>query len=78
MGTKRTKVPVGERALLQRLNRALAKDGQKICKSRGSELGPYYTVDLARGAVVTKELDIIRFAREVGILREWEAVADAR
>jgi hypothetical protein len=46
-------VPVSMRALLQRINRKLAKDGAVLKTLRGQryahDLGRYYSVDLVRG-----------------------------
>jgi hypothetical protein len=49
------RVPVGERSLVQRLNRRLIKDHQKICMSRSraaeAEFGKFYIADTATGEV---------------------------
>jgi len=49
-------VPVSERALIQRINRALAKEGEKLKKARGVRtilsVGDYYILDIQRNFIV--------------------------
>ncbi len=49
------RVPVGERSLVQRINRRLAKDHQKLFMSRSraaeAEFGKFYIVGTATGEV---------------------------
>jgi hypothetical protein len=78
---------VSERALLQRINRKLDKDYQKVCKTRtyyerdGSgpyyevSLGQYYLVDTHRNFMVQTHVDLEELGREVGVLSQIEQVA---
>ncbi len=56
------RVPVGERSLIQRLNRRLAKDSQKLCMSRSraarSEFGKFYIADTASGEIAASLIDL--------------------
>ena len=55
----RKKVPVSKAALMARINRRLAHDGERFKASRSAgefnNLGNYYTIDLSRNMVVNKE-----------------------
>jgi hypothetical protein len=77
---KQTKVPVSERALVQRLNRSLAADGMQLKKTVGARafasLGDYYVIDIARNFVVEKELDIEALGRKRKVLAEWELLEE--
>ena len=70
------KAPVTERALVQRLNRRLAKDSQKLCASRSpaaeSDLGKFYVVDTAGGSIAACLFDLDGLGRDLGALQPWE------
>lgn len=72
------RVPVSERALVQRLNRALHPDGEKIKKTRGGkaeqELGAYYVLNIRGNYVVGKDVDLEDFGRKYKVLADWEQV----
>ena len=71
-------IPVTERALIQRINRALPK-GQKVKIARGKTAqtrGKFYLVK--NGAVVVDNVDLERCARELEVLRYAAAVARRR
>lgn len=70
-------------ALIQRLNRHLAKDGERVRKSRGakniSDLGDYYIVDANKEVVIYPHLrfsDLVAMARDAGLLAGSEEVSD--
>ncbi len=73
---RRTGVPVSERAVIQRINRALALQGQKMRKTRGwrahHELGDYYVVVPSRNFIVAQNIDLEAFARELEVLAPYE------
>jgi hypothetical protein len=73
---KRTGYPVNERALLVRINRRLASEGQQLHSApRGvarEELGRFYLV--GDDKVLRRDLDLEAFAREIGVLKPWEQV----
>jgi len=73
---KSDKVPVSERALVQRINRVLAKEDQALKKTRSSrwraDLGAFYTIDRRHNAIVDRMIDLEEFARELKTLAEYE------
>ncbi len=72
--------PVGERSLIQRLNRRLAKDSQKLCMSRSraaeAEFGKFSVADTATGEVTASIIEVEGLARDLGVLRPWEELED--
>lgn len=79
-----TKKPVSARALLARINRRLAKDGQqmKTCPERSqwhNELGSYYIVDLDTNTIQTRGvIDLEEWTRQYmdGVLKPFETLGD--
>jgi hypothetical protein len=73
------RVPVSERALSQRVSRALAKKGQKLMKARGGvakeQLGAWYVVENDQVCRTNVRLEPI--ARELEVLRGWEFLSGA-
>lgn len=76
----RSKVPVTSRALLQRINRRLRQEGEKVCAYRGgpswTQLGDYYRIDVSRNFLCEGHVDLEKLGRSVGVLRLYEALAD--
>ena len=73
------KVKLSERAVLARVNRALAKNDEilRICRkdSRGHlELGRFYSVDLSRDVVKSKGVDLEKWAREMKVMKPYETL----
>ncbi|MGD0115622.1 MAG: hypothetical protein ABSC13_06425 [Dehalococcoidia bacterium] len=69
-------VPVSRRALVQRINRKLALNGEALRKGRGrwaDEMG-YYIIDVNGNLLVAKDCDLVALGRELGVLRGWESV----
>ena len=71
---KRQKVMISERALLQRLNRALAERELRIksCKETSrafSQLGRFYVVD---NDGLAMNVDLAAWGRKYGALKPWE------
>ena len=66
------KAKVTERALLQRINRKLKADGERIIKPRrpDPELGAFYIVN--NHDVIRRNIDPVKLAREIGCLQTWE------
>lgn len=68
-------------ALIARVNRRLAKQGESLrqCsenKRDHSRLGDVYVIDLAHNAVIAKNVDLQRFAKKLGALKPGESLAD--
>ena len=75
---KQMKVAVSMRAVIQRLNRKLHADDEMVRASRGAralqELGEFYVVDTRINGVRCSNVDPEDMARELGVLKAWEAV----
>ncbi len=81
MATNKRKVPVSERALMARINRKLAPKGQAFHKFRvrtpySEQIGTYYTVE-GRNITGPAGDDLEAIARDLGLLRPYEALAAA-
>jgi hypothetical protein len=86
MAKKQTvvKVAVSKRALFQRINRRLKRDGEELRASRtekqAEELGDYFTVQVGAGqpqkylsnGVCVVHVKLEKFGRELGVLQPWE------
>jgi hypothetical protein len=76
----RQKVPVSMRALVQRINRALAKSDRILKIARGArarfDLGEFFVIDLENRFVVAKFVDPVKWARELGVLQSWEKLEE--
>jgi hypothetical protein len=73
------KIPIGERALLQRVNRALADQSRKVfrCKKNSAtyaQLGDFYQVDSNRKQAVETHIDLVAIAKKLGCLKPWESL----
>lgn len=71
------KAPITERALFARVDRHLAKQGERLRRARaGSKsfetLGQYYVVNQEKGTIQETKRDLESLAREYGLLAEWE------
>lgn len=74
------KVRVTRRALFQRLARRLEKDGERLqtCRTDSQwsrDLGRYYAVN-ERNHISRTDIDLARLAKELGVLKDWEAAED--
>jgi cytochrome oxidase assembly protein ShyY1 len=78
--SKKSTVPVTERAVIQRVNRKLALEGQKLRTSRSArsiqDSGRYYIVDLRGNWLARKNVDVEKLARELEVLAGWESIVD--
>lgn len=72
--------PVSTRALIQRINRKLAAQGEILKVTRGdkamAELGQYFIVDIARNCMVRHDVDLEECGRKVEALAPWERLED--
>jgi hypothetical protein len=72
------RIQVSKAALLARINRKLAGQGERLYASRArdrADVGDYYTVSLSRNAIVRPDVNLLDYARELGVLREYERAA---
>lgn len=75
------KKKITERALYQRINRALAKESYSLCKNRSpeNELGRFYTVNNQTGNLDAWRInDLEEWARREmkGVIKDWEVLED--
>ena len=80
------KVPISMRALMQRLNRALAKQDEQLRRTappRGEgfsqqwlDCGDYFIVNTRGNYLAQKSVNVEKLGRSLGVLREWESVAE--
>jgi len=75
------KVAVSERALIQRLNRKLAEEGQRIKKTIDGtrariELGKFFIVDTKYRGCSHKNIDLEAWGRKHSALAEWETLEE--
>lgn len=71
--TKTRKMPVTRRALIQRLNRKLVKNGEWLKIPRGQ--GRVYLIDTDVNGVLDDDVDIEALARKEGVLFAFEELA---
>jgi hypothetical protein len=74
------KKQVTERALATRVDRALRKQQKTLRKTREdspfyADNGMWYVVDLDRNAIEAQHVNLVGYARELGVLADWEEVA---
>jgi len=79
-----SKIQVPERALIQRINRALALRGEKILRSRPLRgktfrgkpvyppVGRFYRVSAKERAILARDVDLVAVAHELELLHPWE------
>ncbi len=71
--TKKPTMPVTARALIQRINRKLTAEGQRLKAPRGRPHGgDYFIVHVTRHAVTRTDVDLEALGRELGALQPWE------
>ena len=73
------KVPVSQRALIQRINRKLRPNHEQVQTARGGRalqnLARYYRINVWRNVVIQSDLDLEGFARELEAMAEWEKLS---
>lgn len=71
---------VSQSVIEARVRRALGREGQVLRKPRGErerrELGDYFTLNAWTGFPERGWLTLNELARECGVLRPWESVAE--
>lgn len=71
------KLHISHRALLQRCNRVLKAKHQQLKRNAKdarnfSELGLYFIVDLERGQIARKQIDLEKLGNELEVLANFE------
>ena len=67
-------VLVTMRALIQRINRKLRQDDQRLRTARGwfSNLGDYYVLDFKHNRIVRGHVEPEALGRDLGVLKDYE------
>jgi hypothetical protein len=78
--TKTNKLPVSTRALLARINRALRDQNRELRPTKGhkarEEFGDFYVVDTGKNQLVEWNIDLAKYALELGCLQPYERLDD--
>jgi hypothetical protein len=81
------KVGVSARALIQRVNRKLTDEHQRLHVARlyrdssnrrweNSNLGRYYVIDFYRNIIRDTHVDLEKLGRELRVLQPWEELSE--
>ena len=75
------KAAVTRQAVIQRINRALKKEGRILRKNRRFNditLGDYFIVDIQSNSIARSgmDVDVEELAREIGVLAKYEKLED--
>ena len=77
--SKKQKIHISESALIQRLNRAMGKEGMRVKKSRGSKMfsqvGEFYVVDINSNFVCGQDVSLEELGKKWECLAGWETLA---
>jgi hypothetical protein len=75
-----TKIKITERALYQRINRRLKRDGERLqtARSQSTELsvGRYYIVNGDGNYILHQHVDLEAWGREFGVIQPWEQLEE--
>ncbi len=75
------KKEISEQTLLRRVNRKLKHENTilKKCRTNSRDyatLGDYYEVDFMRNTIEAAHVDLIRWAKEMGCIKDYEVIRD--
>ena len=81
----RPKLKITPRALYQRIDRKLRRDGKKLCTARkywdghgfeqeNTNLGRYYIIDTLSNSLHQSHVELERLGQELGVMAAWEEV----
>lgn len=80
MDNNRRTVPVTMGALIKRINRVLNKYDEVLKVTRGQrmlfDVGQFYIINWRTNWIIDKYIDPEQLGRELGVLKEFEYVAD--
>jgi hypothetical protein len=68
-------IAISHRALKGRINRALRDKHQQVRADRRGGTVHHMLVDMKTHAVVATEVDLVKLARKLKVLRPWERAA---
>lgn len=80
MAKQPLRIPVTRRAVLQRINRKLAHQGERLLVSRSqaekAACGDYYRVNSNNHVTSPLTTSLEEEAKALGVLRPWETIED--
>jgi hypothetical protein len=76
MSKKPPTITVSRRALIARVERALAKQDRELHADRSSNQVSLYVTDAKKQTVVETDVDVEALARKIGVMKPWERLAD--
>jgi glycine cleavage system regulatory protein len=72
------KIQITERALFQRINRLLHKQGGNLRTAHNqrikASMGRYYIIDTEHNAISALHVDLEKLGRKLGVIEPWEEV----
>lgn len=72
-------MPTTTGALVKRINRRLAHNGQRLRTTRGARMiaavGLHWVEDIRRSCVVERDVDVEELAQRLGLVRPFERAA---
>jgi hypothetical protein len=76
MPRKPPTILVKRRALIGRVERALAKQDRELHADRSSNQVSLYVTDTKKQTFVETDVDIEALARKIGVMKPWERLAE--
>jgi hypothetical protein len=74
------KVPVSTRAIIQRINRVLVKDGRQVKTARSIHVqldcGKYFVIDVRNNAISRHDVSLEELATVLEVLQPYEEIRD--
>ncbi len=75
MGKRPTLIGVKRRALVARIQRALAKQQQELRTDRRDRQVRYLIIDERRADITDLDVDLEELGRKLGVLKPWEKLS---
>lgn len=68
---QQAKVPISWRALTQRINRKLKREGKEL---RSDFKHGFLLIDIEHGVLLDKHVDVEQLAQKLAVLKPWESL----
>jgi urease accessory protein UreE len=68
---QQAKVPISWRALTQRINRKLKREGKEL---RSDFKQGFLLIDIEHGVLLDKHVDVEQLAQKLAVLKPWESL----
>lgn len=76
MGKRPTLIGVKRRALVARIQRALAKQQQSLRTDRRDREVNYLIIDERQASIADLDVDLEELGRKLGVLKPWEKLSE--